>query len=358
MRFLKTMLFVFLLTLVCGSAFAGLEKGIEHLSPQVQMRQYHQMLSSVSITSDYTSNIIRTDNVTAIQLSIVADSSAGTPDYTLAIQSCNDSDFNDCGFKTITDVVSYPAFANHQDEVSHDYLINTANLGKYIRFLIDLGAADGGDDVFDMELNLQYGSMTGVTSITSTELATLDNIVVTHDSTVGTQGAQIMGSARTSQATAVDNGDSVLITTNQYGELVVAGYDWSGDYTQISEVDPVSSHHVEATLADVTNGTDGTYYYYVDMDGYRYLSYQIELDGGSGTVTATVEMTNQDDGTAQASCTYQDVTQGLYGSASFTASNYLFNDTVILAKYARIKIVASTGGANDADWTIYSKKAY
>lgn len=116
--------------------------------------------------------------------------------------------------------------------------------------------------------------------------------------------------------------------------------------------------HVEETLATVVNGTDGTYEYFLDLDGYRAWAVQFTLSGGSGTVTVTCEATLQDDGTAANACTYQNVTLDLFAVASATASGIWICDNVFPAKYVKIKVVAATGGANDADWTIYSKRLF
>ena len=144
------------------------------------------------------------------------------------------------------------------------------------------------------------------------------------------------------------------------GKLSIAGYSSTTGATNVSEVDPLSEHHVETTPADVTNGADGTYYYYLDMDGYKGLGLQLVLNGGSGTVTVTVDCTMQDDGTAPASCNYQDVSNTVYGAANWTASAVLFDSNYILGqcKYVRIKVVADTSGADDADWTIFAKRLY
>lgn len=186
-------------------------------------------------------------------------------------------------------------------------------------------------------LILSYDSSGNVTKLPLTSVAVAANVITLDDMT-----------------SAFAAGDSVVVF------LVGAPreHDTSTDSKRTFEINPLSEHHVEETLVDEENGTDGTYYYYVDMDGYKHFSAQMELNGGSGTVTATVEATNQDDGTAAASCTYQDVTNALFGAASFTASNFLIADTALSFKYVRYKIVASTGGANDADWTIYHKKQY
>lgn len=105
--------------------------------------------------------------------------------------------------------------------------------------------------------------------------------------------------------------------------------------------------------------TDGTTYYYMDLEDYRYVSIQIEnTAGAAGTNTYTLEGTVQNDGTAQASCDYQDVTVDLTGSSSYTSDDIIFVDTVNKLKYLRIKIVRSAdGGNNDGAWTIYTSKA-
>ncbi len=116
--------------------------------------------------------------------------------------------------------------------------------------------------------------------------------------------------------------------------------------------------NVSATLADVTNGADDTYYYYMDVEATPRWALQLILGGGSGTVTVTVEGTLQDDGTAAAACAYADVTADIFGVASYTASDMLVCDVPIPFKYVRVKVVANTGGADDADWTIYARRMF
>lgn len=121
----------------------------------------------------------------------------------------------------------------------------------------------------------------------------------------------------------------------------------------------VHSPYLNQTLAAVTNGEDGTEYYYIDMAGWKRAGFQLILNGGSGTVTVTVEGTMQDDGTAQGSCTYVDITNDVFGAANFTASAMLndYTGKLVGFKYVRVKVVASTGDADDADWTIYSTQS-
>ena len=140
----------------------------------------------------------------------------------------------------------------------------------------------------------------------------------------------------------------------------IRSYDSSTDSKKGFEVSPIWNQHVEETIVDVTNETDGTNNYFVDMDGYNSLNLQLVISGGSGTMTVTIEASAQDDGTAAASVTYVDVTNDVFGSASFTASTFLLDDQKVLggAKFVKIKTVSSTGGANDADITVYAKKLY
>ncbi|MCK5850146.1 MAG: hypothetical protein KAH23_04465 [Kiritimatiellae bacterium] len=114
---------------------------------------------------------------------------------------------------------------------------------------------------------------------------------------------------------------------------------------------------VTRTVVDVTDGTDATYYYYVPMDSYKNIGIQMILDGGTADITATIEASTQNDGTTQASLDYIDITEAVFGTASYTDDCMLLDDTgaLSLTSVVRIKIVAAST-ADDADWTIYLKK--
>lgn len=104
-------------------------------------------------------------------------------------------------------------------------------------------------------------------------------------------------------------------------------------------------------LSNVTNGTDGTYYYGINPQGTKINSIQGVLSGGSGTCTVTIEGTLF---TTLASATFEDITLRTFSVASWTASFSAIDDAGKLRgyKYIRIKVVAATGGANDADWSL------
>lgn len=137
--------------------------------------------------------------------------------------------------------------------------------------------------------------------------------------------------------------------------------------SQVTEViNGAETQHVPSTVAEVTNGTDGTYTYYIPgtlMD-MTVFNLQMILSGGSGTVTVTVEATWENNGTAASSCDYTDITQ--YGmtnltaadAASYTASTALNSKENVTPTYYKVKVVAATSGANDADWTLHSEQYY
>lgn len=174
--------------------------------------------------------------------------------------------------------------------------------------------------------------------------------------------------ARTSQLGAVAEDDRVNGVANANGEQVIASHTWATNSNRTEEIDPISQHYAAETIADETDYTESgppdTLYYYVDMAGYQESGFQFELGCDAGTVTVTVECSLMDDGTAPASCTYQDVTNDVFGiiqlqAAATTASDMWIDDAGALGicKYVRVKVVSNTGD-DSGDWAIYMKKMY
>jgi len=143
-------------------------------------------------------------------------------------------------------------------------------------------------------------------------------------------------------------------------------YSQSIDAKQELLVNPPWDHYSTGVLLEKTSYADTTGdYYYLDMSGFTNGSFQLILDGGSGTITATLEGTIQDDGTAPSACSYADITNATFGTASFSATTpastfMAIDNTSKLGgyKYLRWKIVVNTGGANDASADIYYKLWY
>ena len=137
-------------------------------------------------------------------------------------------------------------------------------------------------------------------------------------------------------------------------------YSQPEDLYSTQETNPLSSQHTSATVADTSSVTDGTYYYYIDMDDYRKLGLQIEITPGSGTVTVTIQGSLQDDGTAAGSCAYIECTYDTFNVVNTTTDDLWIDDAEKLApfKYVRITAVHATGGSNDSGLTVYAKSLY
>ncbi len=187
----------------------------------------------------------------------------------------------------------------------------------------------------------------------------------THDAAAATEGPQIMGKAHSAQPAAVDNGDATPLALTLYGYSITAGYVWATNSNRVDVINPLSTHHVELPLCDLTNittnTTDGTCGIW-DMDGYRYFSVQIATDDAAPTdiLTVTLECSNQDDGTAPASVDFDDLTSALTpdGPALIDSDGYWFVDTVALVKWCKIKYTTSNDAGGDADLTVWLKKAH
>ena len=178
---------------------------------------------------------------------------------------------------------------------------------------------------------------------------------IAHGSTESANPVATGGIARTTQMTAVTEGQRVRTAHTPSGEVINAGYSYTNQNNRISETDPVSAHHLEITSAAVTGGAAGTYYYYVDMDGYSNLGLHLAL---TGTFTVTVEATIQDDSTPQSSCSYVDITTDAYGSASFSASAILNDSQGFFGQFKFVRVKVVNGGVGADDWTIFAKRKY
>lgn len=134
-------------------------------------------------------------------------------------------------------------------------------------------------------------------------------------------------------------------------------YDSGTTSNKTTEQDPITDKHVEGKLAETAKGTATTYPVYLDMDGFVGAGAQVKITQGSATAFAvTLEGTTQDDGTAQASCDYDDITE-LFDVVSWDADFVLIDGQRELGffKFVRFKFAVTNAG-NDSAWTIYHKK--
>ena len=168
----------------------------------------------------------------------------------------------------------------------------------------------------------------------------------------------------TATSSAGTSGDYSTLNTDNLGYLYVnpKGYDSGTDSLKVSEVSPISAHHSESTLLNLTNiAANTTGYAYFDMDGYRYFTLQGITSGTTptDTLTVSIEATLQDDGTLSTACAYSDVTQSWFSVPGWVDANFWAEKhTPVSAKYIRVKYVTSDTGTNDADFTCHLKKMY
>ena len=108
-------------------------------------------------------------------------------------------------------------------------------------------------------------------------------------------------------------------------------------------------------VAQEENQGNGTYDYYLDMNGFRKVGLQFEL---TGTISIKIYGTIQDDGTAQNLCSYQEITSSLTGASSITSSSMILDDAELTSVIHYLKITVTCSGGGTDDYTIYSQRLY
>jgi len=111
---------------------------------------------------------------------------------------------------------------------------------------------------------------------------------------------------------------------------------------------------VTLVLAEATSQGNGTTNYNFNLNGWNTFAVQLDdTPGGAGDQTYTVSLA-LDDSVAIGSATYVDVTNFLYGSATFTTDSVLVpSQPIITAVYGRVTVVrANDGGGTDGAWDI------
>ena len=132
--------------------------------------------------------------------------------------------------------------------------------------------------------------------------------------------------------------------------------DKTADAKKVASVIPLENRQTSLLSYSVSNiSTVATHY--IDVSSYDRVMVQFDKTGGVDTLTYTISATAQDDGTADSSCKYDDITQ--YGTvcltagaaASFTAdcAHQIITKGM---KYLKLTITPS-GGANDGDYAVY-----
>lgn len=135
-----------------------------------------------------------------------------------------------------------------------------------------------------------------------------------------------------------------------------------GDYAKSTRMNPEWTRVEPEVPAEVTNGPDNTYNYYVDMKGFGEASIMVVMDGGAGVtggagLSATLTATPQDDDTPANLCAYDASGLPVLVCAVAASSTDTWNYHLVI-KFLHIQVVVDTGGDNDADWAIYLLKRY
>jgi len=159
--------------------------------------------------------------------------------------------------------------------------------------------------------------------------------------------------------TDVAHDDDVHIVATLDGKQIQAGYNRPGDYNRQAEIDPLNMQYVNDKVAEVTNSAASTLNYYLDLNGFKRMSAQLELTAGSGTVTVKFYGTMEDDDPDLTARTYQDVTLKAYAAGSFTLSNILPDTDEFWGCFTAVKInVVIVNASADSSYRIDTKRHY
>jgi hypothetical protein len=159
--------------------------------------------------------------------------------------------------------------------------------------------------------------------------------------------------------TDVAHDDDVHIVATLDGKQIQAGYNRPGDYNRQAEIDPLNMQYVNDKVADVTNSAAATSNYYLDLNGFKRMSAQLEITSGSGTVTVKFFGTVEDDDPDLTARTYQDVTLKAYSAGSFSISNILPDTAEFWGCFTAVKInVVIVNASADSSYRIDTKRHY
>jgi hypothetical protein len=198
----------------------------------------------------------------------------------------------------------------------------------------------------------------GILKIVDVSLTPDEYKTVTLDKFTWTAATKTLDITNCTGAFTLGTGDVVSLTLTGPDKM----RDSATDSQKTSLIRDVSDQYVGDTLAALSNiAANTTGYLYFTMDAYKFFALQCETSDATptDTLTLTVEATYQDDGTANSSCTYQDVTSAWFGVTSVVDTDTTFEkDTPCTAKHVRLKYVTSNTGGSDADLTVYLRRSY
>ncbi len=165
------------------------------------------------------------------------------------------------------------------------------------------------------------------------------------------------------QKVQISNGDGRFIRGTPVGanqaRPQMAGHDETTSSNRTGDIDPVDQHDLTVEALNDTAQPDGTNVEAIfDLAHCGQFSAQVvDIPGAAGTNTYTLEISNEDDGTAPGSVAWIDTTAQHFSAASFTTDFHETCQIPCKAKWGRIKRVRSAdGGASDGGSLILIRK--
>ena len=176
---------------------------------------------------------------------------------------------------------------------------------------------------------------------------TLESVIAGWLNLIKNQGVPPLVEARLAQAAALTGTSyTAQVVSNEYREMVIAGYNWLARYLNTGEVNPLSMQFFEQTLANaVSFGAGGTYYYPSAngalMAGFKDLSLEFILsaNGAGDSITLTFEI-SQDTAAAPAAGSWVNVMLSGWDTGAGAAA---------AASYAAAGVGSTTTGIVDWD---------
>jgi len=233
----------------------------------------------------------------------------------------------------------------HAEDAAH----TSGDAGKFVLAVrndnqTSLASADGDYTPFSVDTNGRLWTISGTTSGIYTDQAPF---------TVGTDKFAAVGGIYELTESTLSTGSTgvIALTAARHVKSRIDGFDVATDSNKVFDVSPLSQEFVNENL-NIGPLSHGTTYSYIDMDGYRNVSVQIEV---TGTALRTFLQATNEPTTALTSCAYQDVTNALTGTTVFTSSSFFFINEDTTPRAFRLR---NSSFGTTASYTVHIKKFY
>lgn len=165
----------------------------------------------------------------------------------------------------------------------------------------------------------------------------------------------IGGLAQSVQRAAVTAGQRVKAVFNLFGEMVIAGYDWTNQLIKVAESEPLDEKYLNNAIdVDTTNVSATTHYYPAStgatIDGYQDHSLTGKFIDADGTLTLTFEASNDEDSATadwNGAYFYDDATNSTVNSLTVTNGTLLISASLNNMNFRRYRWVVVASGATN-----------